>query len=80
MKDQFTYREKDIHEFSAQSSDSARIISALILLERESPGLLKCVLRTIALAGNGWRLVSASSDPEASLMAQRELDEWLTQR
>lgn len=49
------------------------LVTLLCLAEREHPGILTYTFRQIALAMNGWKLSSKSSNPQASMIAQNDI-------
>jgi hypothetical protein len=79
MKNQFVYTNNDIHDFKVtqQNEATAKLITMLVLLEQENPGILAFTLRMSALVSAGWKIKSSTSNPEESRFAQKILDDFL---
>lgn len=75
----FQNKSGDDYDFRyiGMDEDLSKILTILVLLEDEHPGLLKYILRIASLVVDNWRFSSTVSDPERSLSAQKVFDKWL---
>jgi len=74
---QFNYEADDIVDYPLDALEEAKVIAALILAESEHPGLLSHVLRIVALTMASFEFHSSCRSPEQSIIAQRQLVDFL---
>lgn len=67
----------DITNFSIRDASPAALIAYLLAIENEHPGMLAWCVRQAALIDANWRMSARSSNPDASLEAQKYGIHWM---
>jgi hypothetical protein len=77
MNDQFKSLSNDLFTRTVDDTDMVAMIAAICAIERTNPGTLSVVFRLVALAGSDFKFRFRTNNPEKSIEAQKELDQFL---